>query len=75
MAGYNLLNEPADQTHERLTRFYERIVGAVRAIDPRHILFLDGNTYATEFDVFHEVWGQHCLHLPRLRLRRSQLRR
>jgi endoglucanase len=56
VAGYNLLNEPADETHERLTRFYERIVGAVRAIDPRHILFLDGNTYSTEFDVFQEVW-------------------
>jgi hypothetical protein len=34
--------------------FYERLAAAIRAIDGDHILFLDGNTYSTEFDVFEE---------------------
>ncbi len=52
VGGYNLLNEPADEGGERLARFYDRACAAVRAIDPDHILFLDGNTYATDFGVF-----------------------
>jgi len=44
VAGYNLLNEPADKQWLRLLDFYDRIVPAVRAIDPDHILWLEGNT-------------------------------
>jgi hypothetical protein len=29
--------------------FYDRLEKAIRAIDPRHILFLDGNKYSTDF--------------------------
>lgn len=54
VAGYNLLNEPADESGEVLPRFYRRLVAAVRAIDPRHVLFLDGNRYATDFSCFDE---------------------
>jgi hypothetical protein len=32
------------------------LVEAVRAVDPRHVLFIDGNTYSTEFDIFAEPW-------------------
>jgi endoglucanase len=52
VAGYNLLNEPADETRAVVGPFCQRLVTAVRAVDPAHILFLDGNTYSTEFDVF-----------------------
>jgi len=52
VAGYNLLNEPADESRAVVGPFYERLVAAVRAVDPDHILFLDGNTYSTEFDIF-----------------------
>ncbi|KAK9452709.1 glycoside hydrolase family 5 protein [Dipodascopsis uninucleata] len=54
IAGYNPLNEPADEEHVRLLAFYERIEKAIRAIDPDHILFLDGNTYAGDFSKFGE---------------------
>lgn len=54
VAGYNLMNEPADESRAIVGPFYERLAGAVRAVDPDHILFLDGNTYSTEFDVFDE---------------------
>jgi hypothetical protein len=56
VAGYNPVNEPADESRQVLGPFYRRLLGAIRAVDPRHVLFLDGNTYATEFDVFGEPW-------------------
>jgi endoglucanase len=54
VAGYNLLNEPSDESRAVVGPFYQRLVKAIRAIDPQHVLFLDGNTYATEFDIFTE---------------------
>jgi len=54
VAGYNPINEPADESGKVLPAFYRRVVEAIRAIDPHHILFLDGNRYSTEFDVFDE---------------------
>ncbi|SEG74423.1 Aryl-phospho-beta-D-glucosidase BglC, GH1 family [Thermomonospora echinospora] len=56
VAGYNLLNEPADPTGEIIGPFYARLVKAVREVDPRHTLFLDGNTYSTRFDMFGDPW-------------------
>lgn len=52
IAGYNPLNEPADPKHTRLIGWYERAAKAIRAKDPDHILFLDGNTYAMDFSHF-----------------------
>ncbi len=56
VAGYNLLNEPADESRQAIGPFYARLVEAIRGVDPHHVLFVDGNTYATEFDVFEERW-------------------
>ncbi|KAH7419233.1 glycoside hydrolase family 5 protein [Cadophora sp. MPI-SDFR-AT-0126] len=55
VAGYNPLNEPADPQHVNLTSFYTRIEKEIRKIDPDHILFLDGNTYAMDFRKFDTV--------------------
>ena len=52
VAGYNPINEPSDPLGTRLVPFYERLEKAVRAIDPRHVLFLDGNRYSTDFSAF-----------------------
>ncbi|KAH7041611.1 glucan 1,3-beta-glucosidase [Microdochium trichocladiopsis] len=52
IAGYNPLNEPADPKHTRLISWYERAERAIRAVDPDHMLFLDGNTYAMDFSHF-----------------------
>lgn len=49
VAGYNPINEPSDPTGEVLPVFYDRLEKAIRAIDPRHVLFLDGNKYSTDF--------------------------
>lgn len=52
IAGYNPLNEPAEPKHTRLIDFYTRIEKAIRSVDDKHILFLDGNTYAADFNYF-----------------------
>ncbi|KAL9095185.1 MAG: hypothetical protein Q9165_002441 [Trypethelium subeluteriae] len=55
VAGYNPINEPCDPKHWRLPIFYERVERAIRAIDPNHILWLDGNTMAMEWKFFDKV--------------------
>jgi len=50
VAGYNPINEPADVAGETIGPFYRRLETAIRAVDPDHILFLDGNRYSTQFD-------------------------
>jgi len=52
IAGYNPLNEPADPEHINLINFYYRVEKAIREVDPEHVLFLDGNTYAMDFSHF-----------------------
>jgi aryl-phospho-beta-D-glucosidase BglC (GH1 family) len=56
VAGYNPANEPGDPSGKVIGPFYDRLVKAVRAADPRHVLFLDGNTYSTDFSVFREMY-------------------
>lgn len=69
VAGYNPLNEPADATGSAVGPFYRRLESEVRAVDPHHILFLDGNRYSTEFGMFGEpmpgcVYTAHDYALP-----------
>jgi endoglucanase len=56
VAGYDLINEPADPTGEKVFPYYKRLYNAVRKIDPNHIMFLEGDRYATDFDKFTEIW-------------------
>ena len=55
VAGYNPINEPCDPLHHRLPAFYVRLEKVIRAIDPDHILWLDGNTFAAEWKGFDTV--------------------
>ena len=47
---YNPVNEPGDAEGTTIGPFYRRLEAAIRAVDPDHILFLDGNRYSTQFD-------------------------
>lgn len=49
VAGYNPINEPADASGTSIGPYYRRLEQAIRAVDPDHVLFLDGNTYSTQF--------------------------
>jgi endoglucanase len=56
VAGYDVMNEPADPSGEKVFPYYRRLRDAIRKIDPKHILFLEGDHYATDFSKFTEVW-------------------
>jgi aryl-phospho-beta-D-glucosidase BglC (GH1 family) len=56
VAGYNPMNEPGDISGEKIVPFYRRVYDAIRAIDPEHIIFFDGNRYSQDFEMFEEPW-------------------
>ncbi|KAG9073729.1 hypothetical protein FS749_014736 [Ceratobasidium sp. UAMH 11750] len=60
VAGYNPLNEPTDEEHYRVLAWYERAEKAIHAIDPDHILFWDGNTWAADFSRFKDALPGSC---------------
>jgi len=64
VAGYNPINEPADPTAQRVGPFYDRLVTAIRDVDTNHVLFLDGNRYALDFDFFGDPYPNtvYCPH-------------
>jgi endoglucanase len=56
VAGYDLMNEPADPSGKKLFPYYKRLREAIMKVDSKHIMFLEGDRYATEFDMFTETW-------------------
>ena len=56
VAGYNPINEPADPTEKAIMPVYRRLYEAIRAIDPDHLIFLEGNRYSQDFHMFGEPW-------------------
>jgi len=59
VAGYDLLNEPLPnffaQYNHLLMPLYRRLAAAIRAIDPHHLLVVEGLHWATDFNVFDEL--------------------
>ena len=61
VAGYNVMNEPLANAPdgrfwatyapgwEAVNRVYRRVVDAIRAIDPHHIIFLEGDYFSSLF--------------------------
>ncbi len=71
--GYDLINEPVTTDGyggRDLARLYGQLTTAIRKIDENHILFIEGNYYATTFDfltppfddnmvyAFHKYWNE-----------------
>ena len=56
VAGYNPLNEPADPSHTRVVEWYDEVYSIIRSHDSNHIIFWDGNTFATDFSHFGTYW-------------------
>jgi len=58
VAGYDLLNEPLPnwfaQYNDRIMPLYKRIVAAIREVDPRHMIILEGAHWATDWTIFDE---------------------
>jgi aryl-phospho-beta-D-glucosidase BglC (GH1 family) len=61
--GYDLLNEPIADYHDTkrlnplLGEFYRRLVPAIRAVDPHHVIFLGGAQWNTQFDMIAEPFA------------------
>lgn len=59
--GYDLLNEPLPNEwqhtyRDALVALYRRITAAIRDVDPDHLLMYEGTHWATNWDLFTEVW-------------------
>jgi endoglucanase len=62
VAGYDVMNEPVtnapfgrfnnsyESNWEAINNLYRRVTKAIRAIDPDHIIFLEGDLFSREFD-------------------------
>ncbi|HEY3437925.1 MAG TPA: cellulase family glycosylhydrolase [Actinotalea sp.] len=64
--GYDLLNEPLpDQWQHRysgeLVALYRRLTAAVRSQDPDHLIMYEGTHWATNWDIFTEVWDPNSV--------------
>lgn len=57
VAGYNPINEPDEPDDpDTIVAVSRRIVDAIRAEDPDHIIFLEGTDYSRSFEAFREPW-------------------
>jgi len=64
--GYDLLNEPLpnewQHTYaEDLSALYQDLTRQVRAVDPNHLIVYEGAHWATNWDIFTEVWDDNSL--------------
>lgn len=60
--GFELLNEPATD-NGKLTKLYVKAISRIRKIDNRHIIFLDGNNYASDFSLFGQSFGDNIVYV------------
>ncbi|MCA9405492.1 MAG: glycoside hydrolase family 5 protein [Candidatus Omnitrophica bacterium] len=50
LAGYDLLNESVLDNTKLLNRFYKQVIKTIRSVDRNHILFIEGNKWATDIE-------------------------
>lgn len=65
VGGYDLLNEPAADLgpgNVPLRTLYIDITNAIRQIDTTHILFIEGNWYATDFSGLTPKWDDKIVY-------------
>jgi aryl-phospho-beta-D-glucosidase BglC (GH1 family) len=74
VAGYNVMNEPATgwpngrfsaeakSQWEIINAVYRRVVAAIRAIDPDHIIFLEGDYYSSKFDGLEAPFAENLVY-------------
>ncbi len=55
VAGYDLLNEPVLEDTRLLNDFYKKAAAKIRSVDKNHILFVEGNKWATDVECLEEI--------------------
>jgi endoglucanase len=66
VAAYDLLNEPLPNEYQhlyadRLRDLYLELTAAIRAIDTNHVISYEGTHWATNWEIFSEVWDPNSL--------------
>lgn len=57
VAGYDLLNEPKlDSNKHLLKQSYKEMTAQIRAVDPNHLIFAEGNYWGADFYDMLEKW-------------------
>ena len=59
VAGYDLINEPNVSDNIDLITMYNTIMDTIRMVDHNHMLFLEGNNYAQDFEMFNALHDQN----------------
>ena len=65
IVGYDLLNEPKwnlPSNNQPLRDLYIRITDTIRAVDTNHIIFIEGNWYATDFTGLTPPWDNNMVY-------------
>ena len=74
VAGYNLMNEPITNVWrgrfsrqytpdwEKLNKIYRRTVTAIREVDAKHIIFLEGDGYSTRFSELEPPFAENLVY-------------
>ncbi|GAB4338170.1 MAG: hypothetical protein Kow0037_21950 [Calditrichia bacterium] len=60
--GYDILNEPVLPSGYPVSSFrdfYVRVTQAIREVDPNHLIFIEGNWYATDFTGLTPPWDNN----------------
>lgn len=65
VGGYDLINEPAwdlGPVNALLREIYINITNTIREVDTNHILFIEGNWYATDFKGLTPKWDDNMVY-------------
>ena len=67
VCGYDLLNEPipnewTERFNPDLAELYRELTEVIRSVDQNHLIVYEGSHWATNWDIFTEVWDANsCL--------------
>jgi hypothetical protein len=65
IAAYDLINEPLPPKGSDLVDLYRELIPAIRAVDPNHMLIIEGGKFSSDFTMFsgplsyNQVYGFH----------------
>jgi hypothetical protein len=62
IGGYDFINEPVlpqGYSNQVLRDFYIELTDSVRSVDPNHLIFIEGNWYATDFNLLTPPWDSN----------------
>lgn len=65
IGGYDLINEPKWElppNNQPLRDLYIRITDAIRSVDTNHIVFIEGNWFATDFSGLTPPWDDNMVY-------------